>query len=209
MRTNVTVLQGARSHDLTVVAALKEELKIPARDKSKDARLLSLIRQATDRINAECGRPFGRERVSQTFWLDPCESANVLVLQRRPVVGAVVSVTEGETLIEATQYALRDAAQGLLARASSPWSWSGSSWTNGQIVVVYDGGYMLLNELPPALERACLDLAAYYYHTSGRDQTVTAINIPDVGSRNYASPVPDQTLPQSVRDHLRPYRKVA
>lgn len=209
MRTSVTVLDEAPSHDLTIVDTLKGELAIPARDKSKDARLLSLIRQATDRINAECGRPFGKERVSQTFWLDPCESANVLVLQRRPVVGDVVSVTEGETLLETTQYALRDPAHGLLARASSPWSWSGSGWTNGQIVVVYEGGYTLLNELPPAIERACLDLAGHYYHTSGRDLTVTAVNIPDVGSRNYSSPGPDPTLPQGVRDLLRPYRKVA
>lgn len=210
MRSSVTVLTPASSHDLTVVGTLKAELKIAASDRTKDARLLSLIRQATDRINAECGRPFGKEAVSETFWLDSCENPSVLVLNRRPVVSPVDSVTEGVdsvTVLEATDYTLVNPERGILARGSGANGWSG--WRSSKIVVVYTGGFTLLNELPQNIERACLDLAAHYYHTSGRDQTVTAVNIPDVGSRNYASPAPGGALPPGVLDLLRPYRKVA
>lgn len=212
MQTTVTVLEPARSHDLTVLATLKAELNIKASDRSKDARLIGLIKQATGRINKECGRPFGSERVSQTFWLADSECASVLVLQRRPVVGSVESVTEGDsaTALESQYYELRSPEHGFLARAtSSSNSWPSSSWQSGKVVVVYTGGYDLLGALPEDLERACLDLAVHYYHSGGRDPMVTSVDIADVGSRSYAQPSDGEQLPQSVKGLLRPYRKVA
>ena len=202
MRTSVTVIEAASSHDLTVLDTLKQELKISPRDQSNNAALLRSIRAATGAINSACGRPFGLETVRQRFFLDHRECVDVLVLNRTPVIGDVTSVTEGDdTLLDAENFDLVDASQGLLAR-------TGRLWSASEITVVYRGGYQLLGDLPDEIEHACLRLAADYYQARGRDSAVRSVNIPDVEAVTYAVADAPGRLPPDVRELLRPYLKV-
>lgn len=205
MRSSLTVLTAARSHDLTTVATLKDELGIKPSDKTKDARLKRAIYTATSQINAACGRPFGLETVRERFLLDDCDRVDFLVLTRTPVIGDITSVTIGTAAaLTSDKFDLFDADQGLLRRAPNGGCWA------GDIAVVYAGGYTLLDGIPDRIERACLMLAAECYNTMGRDLTIQSVNIPDVEQVTYAQNVDTGTaaLPPLVRELLAQNLKV-
>jgi hypothetical protein len=208
MRSSITVISAAPSHDLTVLDTLKGELGIKLSDKSKDARLRGYIRQASGLISRACGRPFGLETVSERFLLDRTECEDALVLTRRPVVGDITSVTEGtDSVLGADDFDLFDPEHGLLIRSPAS-SRAISAWSAQTITVVYSGGYQLLDSLPDEIERACLRLATDYYRSAGRDSSVRSVDVPDVESISYAAPAPASQLPDDVRGMLRPYLKV-
>jgi hypothetical protein len=211
MRSSITVLSPARSHDLTTLAALKTELNVKPGDRSKDDQLLRYIRQATGVINTACGRPFGLERVSEQFLIDD-DLSDTLVLLRKPVVGAIESVTQGDDdLLDAASYQL-DAERGLLRRSppNSGWGWGRprcqGGWT-GQVTVVYSGGFILVDSLPDNVERACLILATSYFRSAGRDTSIRSINVPDVDAVTYAAS-DGALLPPDVKDLIRAFLRV-
>lgn len=208
MRSAVTVLDAALSFDLTTLATFKDTLKIKPSDKTRDDALLRCIRQATGAINKACGRPFALEKVSERFLFDSCEQTEMLVLNRRPVVPPIETITEGTTILAGDKFDLFDPEHGLLLRAPPPWIASASPG----LVIVYTGGYALLDSLPDEIELACLKLATDYYRSEGRDTTVQSVNVPDVEAVTYGGATADAAamgpLPDEVRGLLRPYLKV-
>lgn len=206
MRSAVTVLDPARSHDLTTLATLKDTLKIKPSVATSDTALLRCIRQATGAINRACGRPFGLEKVSERFLFGDCETADMLVLNRRPVVSPIESITENTTVLTDDKFDLFDPVHGLLMRQAPP-------WTGGQLTVVYSGGFLLLDSLPDEIEKACLLLATDYYRSEGRDTSVQSVTVPDVDAVTYGGSSSSSSgsmasLPEEVRGLLRPYLKV-
>lgn len=214
MQTSTTVLTAARSHDLTTIATLKSELNITRVTQEIERRLDRAIKQATGAINRYCGHPFGSERVSQAFWPEDGEQISTLLLERRPVVSPVESVTVDSATLDAdNDYELRDAQRGMLVLTTPARGGLSRSWTRGisfsKIVVIYTGGYELLGSLPEEIEKSCLMLATKHYLSAGRDPALRSVELPDVGSRTFASaPGADEAMPLEVKQLLAPYRKV-
>lgn len=75
-------------------------------------------------------------------------------------------------------------------------------WTGRLVVVEYQAGFLLPDEAPPALERACLDLLAGLWHGQGRDPAVRSETTEGVGAVGYFEHRAD-TLP------LAPDRRAA
>jgi hypothetical protein len=169
------ILSPAATSDLTTLAIAKRELGVA--DATQDARIADLIREASDLVAQWCNRAgFGRETLRQTERL--ASPVDVLVLQRD--LGVVVtSVTEDGLALSAGEYErsgvllyrLRDAIR--------------VPWAARTVVIEYEAGFALPDEVPPALERACLDLIAGLWHGQGRDPAVRNETTEGVGAVGY------------------------
>ena len=169
------ILSPAATGDLTTLATAKRELGVT--DAVQDARIVDLIREASDLVAQWCNRGgFGRETLRQTERL--ASPVDVIVLQRD--LGVVVtSVTEDGLALSANEcerggvllYRLRENVR--------------VSWTARLVAVEYHAGFVLPDEAPPALERACLDLLAGLWHGLGRDPAIRNETTEGVGSVGY------------------------
>lgn len=202
MRSVLTVNTAAATKDLTVLAALKAELGITGT--GDDALLSSLIRQASDAINAHCSRPegFGAETVTETFWLE-CSAPPALILAR-DLSPAIATVTEdGTALTAGTDFAL-DGSLLLRLRSDQP-----SAWSATKVVVGYSAGYTLLGGLPYDLERACLDFCTTLWASRGRDRLLRSEAVDGVMSDSYLDPRDGAFgLPPAVAGMLASYRRI-
>lgn len=178
------ILYPAASGDLTTLATAKRELGIV--DSAQDARIADLIREASDLVAQWCNRAgFGRETLRQNERL--ASPVDVLVLQRD--LGAVVtSVMEDGLALSANEY---ERCGVLLYRLRGDVR---VPWGARMVVVEYQAGFVLPDEAPPALERACLDLLAGLWHGQGRDPAVRNETTEGVGAVGYFEPRAD-TLP--------------
>lgn len=175
---------------LAALADLKAELGVTG--SAQDARLTSLLRQASDTIETLCDRRFERRTLTETF-AQPLwpRTSRTLLLAAWPVIGDAV-VTLAGTVLASTEYVL-DADTGTLTRSSygigygSPW---GYDW-GGTVTVAYTGGYILPGEddytLPGDIERCCLELAMRNYHQSGRDPTLRSETVPGVIEQSWSA----------------------
>lgn len=199
MNSILTVSSAATSQDLTILSSLKTELGITGT--SEDTRLAAWIRQASNTIATECNRVFGQETLSELFRLST--STEQIVLARYPVA-SIASVTEDSTLLESTSYEV-DSETGILYRLSTDCR---VCWNARKIVVVYDAGYILLDELPHRLERACVSLVKNYRAQTTRDPMAKRIEIPDVMTTDYwvGSTGENGALPPDVADLIAPYK---
>ena len=181
------LLSSAATGDLTTLATAKRELAIT--DTAQDARIADLIREASDLVAQWCNRSgFGRETLRQTERL--ASPLDVVVLQRD--LGVVVtSVTEDRLALPAEDY---ERAGMLLYRLRDGIR---VAWSARLVVAEYQAGFVLPNEAPPALERACLDLLAGLWHGQGRNPAVRTETTEGVGSVGYFEPRAD-TLPIAV-----------
>ena len=169
------LLSSAATGDLTTLATAKRELAIT--DTAQDARIADLIREASDLVAQWCNRSgFGRETLRQTERL--ASPLDVLVL-RRDLGVVVTSVTEDGLALSANEY---ERGGVLLYRLREgirvPWS-------ARTVVLEYQAGFLLPDEAPPALERACLDLLAGLWHGQGRDPAVRNETTEGVGAVGY------------------------
>ena len=169
------LLSAAATGDLTTLATAKRELGVT--DAGQDARITDLIREASDLVAQWCNRSgFGRETLRQTERL--ASPTDVLLLQRD--LGVLVSsVTEDGAALTTGEYERGDM---LLYRLRDgvrvPWS-------ARTVIVEYQAGFVLPDEAPPALERACLDLVAGLWHGQGRDPAVRNETTEGVGAVGY------------------------
>lgn len=181
------ILSPAATGDLTTLATAKRELGVT--DAAQHARITDLIREASDLLAQWCNRSgFGRETLRQTARLT--SPVDVLVLQRD--LGVVVtSVAEDDLALSASDY-----EQGglLLYRLRGDVR---VPWTARTVVVEYQAGFVLPDEAPPGLERACLDLLAGLWHGQGRDPAVRNETTEGVGAVGYFEPRAD-TLPLAL-----------
>ena len=171
---------------LTTLATLKTELGITG--STHDTRLTALISQVSAAIETFCGRRFERRAVTDIFVPSP----RTIYLTAWPVV-SVTSVTSGGTVLTTDDYVI-DLDEGVIGQPvygvgfGSPYGYR--LWWD-QVTVVYTGGYILPGgvgaNLPGDLERACLDLAARYYHGGGRDPALRSEVIPGVLEQSWSA----------------------
>ncbi len=213
MNSILRVTVPAESQDLTVLATVKAELGITDADTTNDDRLATLIVQASNICASYCNRVFGMETIEETFWPDSslglgARLSEALILRRRPVSEIASIVVDDETL---TADVYRTAPErGLVYRLTDtgyPRAWCFSK----SLIVTYTGGYLVLDDLPYPIERACINLIKLYWNQSGsRDPTIRSEEIPGVRSVTYwIDPPSTASLPRDVTDLLDPYRDVA
>ncbi len=169
------ILSAAANSDLTTLATAKRELGVA--DATQDAHIADLIREASDLVAQWCNRSgFGRQTLRQTERL--AGPVDVLVLQRD--LGVLVSsVTEDGLALSAGEY---ERGGVLVYRLRGDVR---VPWTARMVVAEYDAGFVLPDDVPPALERACLDLLAGLWHGQGRDPAVRNETTEGVGAVGY------------------------
>lgn len=169
------ILSPAAISDLTTLAIAKRELGVA--DATQDARIADLIREASDLVAQWCNRSgFGREMLRQTARL--VSPVDVIVLHRDLGV-TITTVAEDGVALSADEY---ERGGVLLYRLREG---TRVPWTGRLVVVEYQAGFLLPDEAPPALERACLDLLAGLWHGQGRDPAVRSETTEGVGAVGY------------------------
>lgn len=213
MKSILTVTSRATSFDLTALDTVKDELGITG--SAENDKIERWIRQGSTAISAYCKRVFAQETVSEVFrltddrrrgftWASLCEP--VLMLKRFPVA-SIASVTEDGTALTTDQYEVEPEA-GLLYRLCRD---ERIEWTAAKVTVAYTGGYVLLPELPDAIERACISLVRHYRANATRDTAVTRRSIPGVLDETFwvgTVPGTEGDLPPDVVGLLAPYRNI-
>ena len=211
VRSTVTVITAARSHDLTTLTRAKRELGVSAEDHSRDADIREDITMASRMCAEYCGRPFGKERVQETIDVSGdgflVSAGRLIVLARKPIV-EVHTLTEVETdLVLDTDYYIYS-EDGMISRGTRGLP---GRWLRGQLTVEYTAGYELLDEVPWSYERACLIMLRSLWFSRGRDPAIRAVDIPDVGSRTYASGSSDSSgmgIPLEAQQLLQRHRRM-
>lgn len=212
-----TVVTPASDRTLSSIPEMRLAVGLGADDGSKDATLKALGDRVADRIVQACrvatdgATPptLRQEAVTDTFrrqmlhWRGDWRSqSHDLILSRRHVV-TIVSVTENDTTLDATDYEIV-AGAGLLRRLMNdqPCRWWGT-----KIIVSYTAGFATV---PSGLKLAAEQLLRNYWYQNTRDPTVRQINVPGVVERTYfqGGTTGDPDIPQDVMDMLRPYMNV-
>ncbi len=208
MRSTLTVITEARSHDLTTLARAKRELGILPSDRTKDPDLKEDITMASRMCAEYCRRPFAKETVREIIDYDSCAWADrgPIVLQRKPII-EIVSVAEGTdaALVLDTDFYIDD-ENGMIRRGTIG---SPLYWRLGKLTVEYTAGYELLDGVPWSYERACLILLRSIWFSRGRDPAIRSVDLPDVGSRTYASgDSMSLGIPLEAQQLLQPHRRM-
>lgn len=196
---------------LLTIEEARVAIGLDSADTSKDATLTPLNAYVAAMITSACKvaksgiiPPTLRlETVVETFLFTSLQKS--LVLARSPLVD-VVSVTQTESLLDTTDYAI-DYAAGILYRTqfgfvttpNGPYGW----WPYGNTVVEYSAGYATV---PDDLKYAATKFIRAEYVTGTRDPNLRSLTIEGVSSRTWW--VPDKQtnagiVPGEVMDILR------
>lgn len=226
----VTVVEQAGTWFLTTVERVKAELGIAASETDDDAMLADMIDRASSAIARETRRTFGVETVTET--LDGSGS-RLLALSRTPII-EVTSVTEDGDAI--ADFSVEDREAGALYRAvgwgrtGGMRMWGTEAFASGYILpgvgaslrysVTYRAGYALPGEalpylmpgpddaqnLPGAVEQACLETVKAWYLARDSDPGISSVQVGQlkVSYRNESS-TPPGSLPASALGLLRNY----
>lgn len=208
MQRNLTVTIPANSYDLTVLATVKLELGIS--DTASDTLLAGHIHQASNVVASLCNRVFALETVSEDFWPDKdggCLPYREPLQVKRFPIETVTSITLDDEVLSSSNYRVNKADGHIykLDDSGYPCTWSVSKL----LTVVYEGGYVLLNDLPYDIERACIDLVKGAYFARERDPQVKSENIYDVAAFSYFggdASGGSSALVEKVKSDLAPYR---
>jgi len=186
------ILTPATTGNLTTLDTVKQDLKIT--DSSQDVILNRLILEASSKITSYCRRTtFGSESLRQIEYGPlPCV---VLARDLDPVI-SLVTVDGNAT----TDYELDGS---LLYRMASN---SRTTWESGRILIEYTAGYVLLGNLPPAVERACLDTIKHLYFNTDRDAQLKGEKVLDIIEQSWStSGQYELGLPAGVSEALTPF----
>lgn len=207
MRSTVTVITAARSHDLTTLDRAKRELGLDRSDKSRDQDVRDDVTMASRMCAEHCGRPFGKETVREIIDVGAHERGRWIVLARKPIV-TMDSLAEGtaDPLVLDTDFIL-DLENGMMRRGTIG---SVVGWTVGMLTAEYTAGYELLDGVPWSYERACLIVLRSIWFSRGRDPAIRSVDLPDVGSRTYASSdSPGIGIPLEAQQLLQSHRRMS
>ena len=211
MRQLLRVIDRADTNDLTTVEAVRMELALPDDvDSTIDTRIAILITQASSAISGYCNRVFGADKVEEVFWPDHWyESVDSLVLTRQPIIEVESVFMDNRELLVDDEYDVDiEKSMIFLLTSGVPRPWR----CFNRATVTYTGGYILMDLLPEALERACLNIVQGLYYGQGRDVNMRSENVPDVynyslaGGSSGAGSVA-QLIAPDVAALLSPYRR--
>lgn len=207
--STLVVTTAATSKRLTTLPALKAELGVATSD--LDDMLTLYIDQASDSIQRYLARTLGTETVVETFRGPQEIPTDSALMQGRYPIQSVSSVTVDDVLLD-SEYYIVEQVKGFLYRTDASDSlapWEPAS----KIVVTYTAGYVLPGEagrdLPPAIERACLDMAKAAYFAARRDPALKEMDVPGVLREVYwvgASGSEVAGIPGNVASGLDPFR---
>ena len=183
MRKKVRTVTPPVSTRLTTVVAVQSELRL-TEDKDIE-RIELLIDQASSLVCDYCARQFARATISETIFSDQREyywdydrPHTQIALSRLPIV-EIVGIKANSTpfLYNNLDY---DEESGVLDLR----------YGMGDIEVVYTGGYLLPGQdgsnLPGAVERACIEVAAGIWHRASRgDPLLKRDRIEGIGDTEY------------------------
>jgi hypothetical protein len=197
MRTLVTVLTPPTQTALTTVATVKAELG--TQTASALMRLPSLIEQSSSLIVGYLGRELARATIQETIvWGSDFGIAQQQIVLSRTPVATLTSVSFDGVVQDLTTIDF-DTASGLIYRHAYAYNLDYNiqpGYGYGyRTDVVYDGGYLLPGQvganLPPAIERACIDITLALWHRSARgDPMIRSESIDGIGSTQYLDPLP-------------------
>lgn len=217
MRQTVKVTTPAPDKTLVSLATAKTALGIKPGDRTRDAQITLAIRHASATCVNYCRRQLRQETITETVEFEPCDKpVDLIVLDRKPVVVASVTIGDDDVLVVDEDYRV-DEARGTIARLSSGapagWSWPairmlGGGWSSGVTTVVYTGGFPSLAAVDEGVERACIQIMKSFYYGTAQDPRIRSVNVPDVDSVTYGDPGDISSLPLDVRENLNPFRKV-
>lgn len=205
MHRRLTVSTPAVSSRLTTIAACTAEIA-----GSPDAGdVQRWIDAASAAIARHTGRVFGRETVTETFWLRGIQH-RALRLDRVPV-STLTSVTVDGTALTLATDVLLDADSGVLHRLSGD---TPCDWYANKVEVAYQGGWVLPGSsganLPADIERACQITVAAMAAGTGRDPQLRSESADGIGSASWLDPrADDGALPWSAAALLAPWRRFA
>ena len=193
----LAVSEKADSYALISLASAKAALGIVG--ETEDTAIEDFIDRASDVIARHCNRVLALETVIEQFRLD-CHR-NDLLLSRYPVA-SIVSIVEDGRALSASDYEVVS-SNGILSRLHGD---SPRRWPAGKIVVTYSAGFEV-EDVPPALQQACLQLVKAYYIGADRDPLVRSESVTPMSSASYF--IGDaEHLPPDVRGLLKQYRKI-
>ena len=216
MNSILTVTDFADSYDLTVLATAKSELGIT--DTSQDEKIAILIHQISGAISSYCNRVFAEETVEEVFrlnagfaffgrWTNRSElPVNSLILRRRPV-NSINSIIEDGINLASTGYEF-DPESGILFRLND--EDFRQTWIANKVTINYTAGYLLLDNLPYEIEKACLLWIKSAWNLLNRqDASIRSEEIPDVLRREYFDLTRNNLIfkdpPPEVMVYLGPY----
>jgi hypothetical protein len=171
----LTIVTPADSEHLTTLARAKTELGITV--STYDNQILDHISEASSLIAEYCGRDgFGRASYEQTERLT-CAVPHIIL--DRDINVEITAVTVDGTALDAADYEVDGS---LLYKLEDD---ERIAWEAYKTVIEYDAGYDLLDSMPFAIERACLDIVVNLYRGAGRDGAVRMDSVEGVGSVAY------------------------
>jgi len=175
---------------LLTIEEARVAIGLDSSDSSKDATLTPLNAYVAALITSACKvaragvtPPTLRlERVTETFLFNRLQKS--IVLARSPLV-SVISVTQSDSVLATTDYAI-DYAAGILYRTTfgyytfpdGPWGW----WPNGSTIVEYSAGYEIV---PDDLKYAAIKFLQAEHTTGSRDPNLKSLRIDGISERTW------------------------
>lgn len=207
MRRTTPVGAPAALAPLASLEDLKADLGIT--DNAEDARLSSLLLEASDMALAYVGRSIMRAAWRDIIMIEQGERRLRLALGRWPLLSiTAMSIGSVPLLPEQIEALNVDPASALIYPADI----GGRLWSAGSYVIDYTAGYAPpdlddLLPLPPNIQRAVRQIASGLWHSTGRDPLLKSESEQGVGSTSWNSSAPALGgLPQEAASILIPYR---
>lgn len=201
----LSVVTPATSDALTVQSTAIRELAL---SEPETEGLAEMIATASAMVAAYCGRPrigahkptFGRATLRQT---ERITTARACILLDDWLNPAITSITVDGVALADEDWELDGARLYRLSGDVRIW------WRIGVVVVTYQTGYTLLDDLPHEVEQAALLTLGNLIAQRGADPNVRSESIAGVASVSYLDPRGgDGGLPQRAADMLGPFRRV-
>lgn len=237
----ITVLEPAATTHLTTLDRVKSELGIT--DTTDDDNIIRWIGDASSLIAKECGRVFGLEKVTETL---PGSGGVLLGLTRVPLVTVHSLYEDSVLLTEDTDFTIEERESSALykpggwGRTGGLRAWGVEAFSSGYIlpglaatmryIVTYTAGWVLpgvqnpfvasgptdAQNLPGALEIACLEAVKYWYNeregAAGGGQPssiqVGQLRVSGASGGQEGGNSTVKGLPQSIYGYLRLYKRV-
>jgi len=184
------IITPAPTNDLTTLEVVKEEFGIAADDTSKDGKLRRLIAEASSIVAMYCKREgFGRALYRETFRTGPGSSwYRRGVILTEDVNVQISSVTVDGVPVDPAGYAYDGVLLRRIVGNAATIFLSNFGWSCRALSVTYWAGWDAMAGVPPAVERAALDVIASIYSTPGtRDRSIRSEEVAGVGTITYGT----------------------
>ena len=216
--SKIEVVTPPVSKALTTFEAAQAELHLTNSDELQ--RIEWLIKQASGLVASYCNQPIVKARYKETWrryhypgfggwdapgfglYLGTYGNRRPLLLSHFPIKQVVSATCDGVALdIDDIFVEGSGKLQGV--------------WGGGVIAVTYDAGYIAADQpnsdLPPEIERACLDtVSALWYRSRRGDPTLKSERVDGIGTTEYFDPgaTGSGPIPLSAMDALSTYRRI-